>query len=53
MRRFEKLPLADLIAHLRQCGGVWLRNDDLMLLEELISRMQLAEEREQRRCEQR
>lgn len=48
MRCYEDLPLADLIAHLRRCGGVWFRNDDLMLLEELIRRMQLAEEREQR-----
>jgi hypothetical protein len=41
----EDLPLSELIERLRRAGHVWFRNHDLMLLEELIRRMLLAEKR--------
>lgn len=46
---YEQLPLPELVDRLRRAGHVWFRKDDLMLLEEMIRRLQWAEERERRR----
>jgi hypothetical protein len=34
----------DLIDRLRRCGAVWFKNDDIMLLEELIRRYERKRE---------
>ncbi len=36
--KFENLTFNELEARLRKAGGTWFRNDDLLLLEELIRR---------------
>ena len=43
MRLQEHMPLDDLIDRLRRVGHIWLKNDDLLLLEELIRRAQQRE----------
>jgi hypothetical protein len=35
----HEIPLAELIVRLRQAAAIWFKNDDVMLLEELIRRM--------------
>jgi hypothetical protein len=35
------IPADDLIEQLRKAGSVWFRNDDLLLLEELIRRFKV------------
>jgi hypothetical protein len=35
------MPMEDLIAQLRKAAGIWFKNSDLLLLEELIRRVQL------------
>jgi hypothetical protein len=37
------MTLDDLIDHLRRAGSTWFRNSDLLLLEELIRRVQEQE----------
>lgn len=36
---FRYMPIEDVIAQLRKAGSIWFRNDDLLLLEELIRRV--------------
>ena len=40
MRLHESMELDDLVDRLRRVGHIWLKNDDLLLLEELIRRAQ-------------
>jgi hypothetical protein len=35
------LPMEDLVAQLRKAAGTWFKNSDLLLLEELIRRVNL------------
>lgn len=37
-RKYETLPLPELIARLRKQAWVWFKNDDILLLDELIRR---------------
>ena len=39
----RELSLPEIIERLRRAGHTWFRNDDLLLLEELIRRVQLQE----------
>lgn len=43
MRPHESMKLDELIDHLRRAGSIWFRNSDLLLLEELIRRLQECE----------
>ena len=43
MRLHENMPLDELVDQLRRAGSTWFRNDDLLLLEELIKRVQERE----------
>lgn len=36
--KYRELPLPDVIEKLRRAGHIWFRNDDLLMLEELIRR---------------
>ena len=38
--RYESLTMAELDQRLRRLGAIWFRNDDLLLLEEALRRMQ-------------
>jgi len=42
----RRIPDEGLIDHLRRAGNIWFKNEDLLLLEELIRRYQLASKRE-------
>ena len=44
--RPRDLPTSDLIAALRRAASIWFKNDDLLLLEELIRRIARADGRE-------
>lgn len=37
--KFEHLSFEELETRMRRLGAVWLRNDDLLMLEELLRRM--------------
>ena len=39
---YRELPTSDLIARLRRAAATWFKNDDLLLVEELIRRLQQA-----------
>lgn len=36
---------AELISHIRKAGSIWFKNSDLLILEEIIRRWDLAEDR--------
>lgn len=42
-RKYEALPLPELIARLRKQAWVWFKNDDILLLDELIRRCELLD----------
>jgi hypothetical protein len=45
MPDFSQLSTPEIIMRLRKCASIWFKNDDLLLLEELIRRTTLAEKR--------
>lgn len=41
--KYRDLPLPDVIERLRRAGHIWFRNDDLLMLEELIRRTDMLD----------
>lgn len=41
--KFRQTPLPEVVDRLRRAGHTWFRNEDLLLLEELIRRAQMLD----------
>ena len=46
--KYEDLTMDDLEARLRRVGGIWFKNDDFLLLEELLRRARKMEKQIER-----
>jgi len=46
--QYRDLTNDELITRLRTCASIWFKNDDLLLLEEMIRRLQFYDQKEKR-----